>query len=585
MHDARPRRRRRGPRAASGLVAAGLLCAAPALALELGALRIEGVTGALEQNIRVRLSLSQHPDQQPLTEARLSWLLRQAPGEVLTALEPFGYYGPEVEVTPQRQGETVDVTIIVARGEPVRVQSQAIAIRGDGADDPVLAELRGNFRPAVGQPLDHRVYEQSKGAIQRALLGRGYFDAEPGTQRVEVLRAEHAAAIALAWDTGPRHVFGPTTFVDSHINEAVLRRHVPWVEGQPYDQAQLVELHQALAALDYFALVDIQPRPEQGGAAQAPIAVGLGAAKRSVYTAGISYGTDHGAALELGLERRYVNTRGHKFEVDLALGQQRTLANTIYRIPALSGPVGWWSAGLELREEDVADFGRTETAELVLARSGEVRDYLFSAELHLLRQRADDFASTLVYPQFTLEHSVGDDPLYPRHGFGWSATLRAGHSAIGSDANFAQALADAVWIRPLGERQRLILRGAAGSTWTREFEELPPTLRFYAGGDRSVRGYGYQEIGPRDDQDRVVGGKHLLVAGAELEHMFTESWGAALFVDAGDAFSSNTFEARVGVGAGLRWRSPVGPVRVDLGVGLDEPERTVRLHLTIGPEL
>src|SRR5690606_19473219 len=291
-----------------------------------------------------------------------------------------------------------------------------------------------------GQPLDHRVYEASKGAIQRALLARGYFDAEPGEQRVAVERARHAADIHLEWDSGERHAFGPTRFVGSHIDEAVLRRHLPWDEGEPFTQEKLVALHQALAALDYFALVDIQPRPEQGEGTVAPIEVGLGAAKRSAYSAGISYGTDHGAAIELGLERRYVNRRGHKFDTDLMLGQQRSLANTVYRIPALSGPVGWWSAGLELREEQVADFGRTETAELVLARSGKLAAYLFSAELHVLRQRTDLLASTLVYPQLTVEHSHGDHPLYPRHGFGWSVTLRAGHAAIGSDADFAQAV-------------------------------------------------------------------------------------------------------------------------------------------------
>ena len=590
MLEARPRPPRRAAGAAAALVAAGMLCCIQvAAALELGDLRIEGVSGALEDNIRARLSLAQHPEDEPMTEARLSYLLRQAPGEVRTALEPFGYYAPEVRITPERSGETVAIAIVVQRGEPVRVRSQEVRIRGDAADDPELEALRSNFRPAVGQPLDHRVYEESKGAIQRTLLGRGYFDAEPGTQRVRVTRASESAEIELDWDSGPRHVFGPTRFVDSHINEAVLRRRIPYREGQPFEQEQLVELHQALAALDYFSLIDIQPQPDQGADAVAPVEVSLGAARRSLYTAGLSYGTDHGAAIELGLDRRYVNQRGHKLAVDLALGQRRTLASTVYRIPTLSGPVGWWSAGLEVREEDVADFGPTETAELVLGRSGEVDDYLVSAELHVLRQRyregEQERAGTLVYPQFSVEHGSGDDPLYPRRGFGWSATVRAGHSAIGSDADFAQVLADAVWIRPLGERQRLILRGAAGSTWTDEFAELPPTLRFYAGGDRSVRGYGYREIGPRDDQDRVVGGKHLLAASAEVEHMFTETWGAAVFVDAGDAFTSDEFEAHTGVGVGLRWRSPVGPVRVDVGVGLDEPERAVRLHLTIGPEL
>src|SRR5690606_381164 len=123
----------------------------------------------------------------------------------------------------------------------------------------------------------------------------------------------------------------------------------------------LVELHQALAGLEYFGLVDIQPRPDQGAAGEVPIEIGLTAAKRTQYSAGLSYGTDHGAAIELGLDRRYVNRRGHKLDIDLALGQRRTLAAAVYRIPTLSGPVGWWSGGINLREEEVADSGPTET--------------------------------------------------------------------------------------------------------------------------------------------------------------------------------------------------------------------------------
>lgn len=568
-------------------MALGLACAGSVAALERGTVTIEGVTGAPEDNVRARLSLARHPTDEPLTEARLSYLLRQAPGEVLTALEPFGFYDAELRVEPERVGERVDVRIVINRGEPVRVRSHDIRLEGDGGDDPVLVKGRDEFRPAVGQILDHRVYEQSKSAIQRVLLERGYFAAEPGIQRVEVERADHAADIELAWDTGPRHAFGPTRFVDSHIDAELLERYMPYQEGQPFEQDRLVELHQALAGLEYFGLVDIQPRPDEGGEAEVPIEVALTPAKRTRYTAGVSYGTDHGAALEFGMKRRYVNAAGHKLDVDLALGQRRSLGGVVYRIPTLSGPIGWWSAGLNVREQDIGGFKTIQAAELVLGRNGEWNGYVISADVHLLRERWDEEQSTVVFPQLHVSRNVVDHPLYPRRGFGWSATLRAGHSALGSDVDFAQARANAIWIRPLGASNRLLLRGEAGSSWmeTGRFDAFPPTLRFYAGGDRSVRGYGYQELGPRDAEDRVIGGKHLLVASVELEHMFNESWGIAGFVDAGDAFTSGDFDARVGVGMGLRWRSPVGPVRVDVGVGLDDPERAVRLHLTIGPEL
>ena len=138
-------------------------------------------------------------------------------------------------------------------------------------------------------------------------------------------------------------------------------------------------------------------------------------------------------------------------------------------------------------------------------------------------------------------------------------------------------------MRGFGADWRVLGRAEVGRLVADDYLAFPPSLRFYAGGDRSVRGYGYKDIGQRV-QGVNVGGRRLAVASLELERMFTPTWGAAVFVDAGDAYDTR-FEWHRGVGAGLRWRSPVGPVRVDLARGLDGPSAGLRLHITIGPDL
>src|SRR6185312_11939331 len=160
-----------------------------------------------------------------------------------------------------------------------------------------------------------------------------------------------------------------------------------------------------------------------------------------------------------------------------------------------------------------------------------------------------------------------------------------GRAGPGIDTRFAQALANMVWIRALGRSNRLILRGDAGITSAQDFSKLPPQLRFFAGGDRSIRGYAYQAIGPRNSYGLVVGGKRLLVGSATVEHYFTRDWGIAAFVDSGDAFNGTAFHARTGAGVGLRWRSPVGMVRVDVGVPIANPYyHGPQLHIVIGPD-
>jgi translocation and assembly module TamA len=140
-------------------------------------------------------------------------------------------------------------------------------------------------------------------------------------------------------------------------------------------------------------------------------------------------------------------------------------------------------------------------------------------------------------------------------------------------------------ISQASDHGRLILRAAAGAMVVDNFDALPPELRFFAGGDRSVRGFDYQAIGETNSEGDVIGGKYLTVMSGEYEHYFLDNWGAAVFVDAGDAYSSD-LDANVGAGVGLRWRSPVGLVRLDVAVPLvTDLEDGVRLHIVIGPDL
>jgi len=156
-----------------------------------------------------------------------------------------------------------------------------------------------------------------------------------------------------------------------------------------------------------------------------------------------------------------------------------------------------------------------------------------------------------------------------------------------SDLSFLQALMGIKWIQTLGERHRLIGRADGGTTLIadEDFPSFPSSLRFYAGGDRSVRGYRRDSIGPEDDEGDNIGGKHLVVASIEYEYRILDNWAVAAFADVGDAFDNETPELRTGVGLGVRWFSPIGPVKVDLASGLDEPGDPIRLHLSVGPEL
>lgn len=571
------------------LLAAAAL-AGPALAVRLEAVQLRGVDGALADNARTRISLERLSAAQraELSETRLAFLLRALPGEVQRGLEPFGYYDARVGVELQRAGDAVTVLVDIDPGVPVTVRQLALALDGPAGTDPKVLARVAQFQPREGQRLHHGVYEGSKAAVSLELAERGYFDAELERHRIEVTRADKAADIDLAWASGRRYALGPARFEGQQFRDGVLDPLVPWTPGQEFDRARLLELQASLADTDYFSGISVVPEPENALDGQVPVKVLLIPNRRSVHNLGLRYGTDSGAGVNARLERRWINNRGHKLLAEANLAQFRSDLVTEYRIPAFGWLDGWYALNASVREEQIED-QKSQYINLAAVRTGRWRGWDLHAALNFKRERFDAFDaqrldySTLVYPSLLGEWRQVDDPNTPRRGLGLTVELRGGASGLGSEVDFLQLRAAGRHIRGLSASNRLLLRAELGTTWAPRFTDFPPSMRWYAGGDQSVRGYGYREIGQRVD-DRVLGGKHLVAGSVELEHMFSGRWGAAVFVDAGDAFDDSP-DLQLGIGAGLRWRSPVGPVRVDLARGLDNPDQTVRLHVGIGPDL
>ena len=187
-------------------------------------------------------------------------------------------------------------------------------------------------------------------------------------------------------------------------------------------------------------------------------------------------------------------------------------------------------------------------------------------------------------PVVGLGRRVADSETNPRSGSSLDVRIRAAATALASSTDFVQAYLRYRRLFALGEKGRLALRGELGTTWRNDFDELPPSVRFFAGGDASVRGYGYEQLGPTDDEGNVIGGAGLVTGSVEYEHTIKGNWGAAVFVDSGNAFDGTDVKWRTGVGFGVVWRSPVGPLRAYLAHPLNDT-RSVRLHLTFGSDL
>jgi translocation and assembly module TamA len=451
-----------------------------------------------------------------------------------------------------------------------------------------------------GKPLNHGSYDAARDALGAQLTANGFLDARLVTHRVAVSRADRSASIELAWQAGPRYRFGQVHFEGSQFSEGFLDRYVPFKRGDYFAQDDLLKLQQALTGADYFAVVNVLPDVDAATKGSVDVTVQLVPAKRSIYTGGPFIGTDTGFGLRGSVERRWVNRRGHKWKNEIVLAQRLKTLSTLYSIPLPGTNQRSFNVGANFRDANTTT-SKSRTLELVGNETRLWHGWTRSLGVHVLSGtftvgkrggEADNTLgiehghSTLVFAEAALSRKQADNPSFVRRGWSVDLHLRSTVDSLLSDTDFSQIMADVKWIRAFTRRDRLILRGSAGITRTTDFTALPPQLRFFAGGDRSVRGYSYQSIGPRNSYDRVIGGRNLLVASSEVEHYFTRNWGMAAFLDAGNAFTGTDYRPKLGAGLGVRWLSPVGMIRVDLGTPIhDRNAHGVELHLVIGPDL
>lgn len=564
------------------LIAGGAAAQPPQLEIE-----ITGVAGELLDNVRASLGLHQQREHPLLGDALIRRLHGRATGEIRRALEPFGYYRARVDATLTRTEAGWLARYAIEPGEPIRLASVAVAIEGDGVDDAALQRWRADYPLREGNIPLHQAYEDAKQALLQLARERGYVEGRLLEHRILIDLARYRAEIVVRYDTGPRYVFGETSFVQEEFDETFLRRYLNYRRGEPYDAGRLLELRRILADSDYFEQADILALTEQAAERRIPVRIELTARKPTRYSAGIGYATDTGVRGLLGFEKRRANQSGHRYGVTLRQSEIRSSAIARYQIPLQRPATDSLAYNVSWVDENTDTLQRITTAtgvDLTRQAGHWLRSLGLSYELERYRLGNED-DSNLLIPRIRWQRISTDQRILTRHGWLFGLEFRGAHDQLFSDASFLQVRSDGKYIRGLGERARLLLRASGGASATPEFIELPASQRFLAGGDQSIRGYAYNSLGPVDADGKVIGGRHLLVGSVELERDLRSNVALALFLDAGNAFDTGEFDVKRGSGFGLRWRTPIGAIRLDLAQALDRAGNPWRLHLTVGPDL
>ena len=549
---------------------------------------VTGVDSVYETNIRLYLSLEQQKDSELLNPPQIRRLHRKAPGEIAAALEPYGYYRPQIDSSLVEEGDGLwRATYRIDAGEPVTIDSFEFGLVGEAGADPEFEALIRRDKPATGAPFSHIAYENFKSGLGGLATERGYFDARFDRHLVEIDRAANIARVYLDFDSGPRYRFGDLLLEQQMLDDALLRRYATFQPGDPYTLDQLLDYKHALNDTRFFGSVDISPAETVAEANEIPIRVELTPRGRHHYKLGFGYGTDTGARAKFGWQVPLINRRGHHFDSEIGVSEIGHKAIANYRIPVLNPRTDQLvlSAGEEQEEFETGPSTKRSLGISLNHGRGKWRE-----TLSLEYQREDfsidnvDNTSTLLLPGVSWTRTWGREFINVLDGLRLDFALRGADTALVSDTDLVQYGVKVKFITSLGPRDRIIMRGAAGTIETDDFDDIPSSIRYYAGGASSVRGYAYQSLGPTDDDGEAIGAQRLLVGSAEFEHYFNDKWGVALFFDQGNAVDQFDDELEQGAGFGLRWKSPVGPVRVDLAKSISE-DLNWRLHINIGPDL
>lgn len=571
------------------------------------AIVISGADAPLEANIRALLSIDRERCEADL--ARLNAARPQLLRELERAAQGLGYYRLTQEVSFSRSEICWSVQIDVVPGEPVLFGD--IQVTFDGAEPdrstPFQALLAAS--PVVsGAPLNHRSYENLKSALSALAVENGYFSARFSRSELAIDLARNRADVHIDFDPGPRFAFGTINISPiAALSDRFISRFVPFEPGAPYSTEALVDLRESLNNSQYFMDVAVTPQltsaqssSAQSGTAstlnEVPVNVALQVRPRRSWTAGLGVTTDTGPRMTINYADRYFNRSGHRQNADVALSTMENRANLSHIIPmkepateSLSISLGYLGQDNDTFSIDTYKLGVSYRSTINIPLLGD--EWLqnifsnFQRENSALNTVAVDGheSSNLTITGINWTKTSADDPIFPTHGWRLFTQVSGASNAFVSDLSFVQVYASGKYVRSFGPGRALV-RMEGATTFVAGVSELPVSIRFFTGGDQSVRGYQYGSLGAFNELGEVIGGKHLLTASAEYDFTVRPNWKMAVFMDAGNTFADlNTLNLYKSAGLGLRWISPIGPIRADIAKGLDNG--SFRLHITMGPDL
>lgn len=551
--------------------------------------KVDGLNQQLHDNVQAFL------DTMPaIAKDRVFLFNREIRENTQKALRAFGYYHPEIKVDlPKRDDPNAsEVVVSVDAGKPLFIRNCNVEILGEGADYKVFSDLLKNSSIKSYTLLDHGAYEKLKSDLRSKALSLGFFDVELLSSRIMVYTEENFADIELLIDTGKRYSFGK--FITDEATDELLKPVESLMtlnEGKPFSTKEISDYHSSLTQTNFYRSIDITPEMDAIEDYKVPLKVHLERRSNNLMRVGAGFSTDEGPRMLFEWDKPLLNSDGHSMSSYAKLSQVTQNAQVVYKIPRKNPNLDYYYISASQTHTDLNDTlsDRSHLSFHYVANDTGVwrRDYSIRAEYEDYEQGSEDGYGWNLMPALQLSRRESSGGFDPRYGYSLNLDLTGATSGI-SDYSFFRALATFKGVISPTENTRLVMRLQQGGIFGPDSETLPPSLRFFAGGDQSIRGYGYMDEAPHNSGG--LKGARYLTTGT-LEYQFPigiANSRMAVFLDAGTATDDYKDDILFGPGIGYRYVSPYGTVRVDLGFGIDNDSDSdasdIRLHFAFGPE-
>lgn len=558
--------------------------------------------------LQEHMELQRYRQLSDLRRSELGRLLGAADANIRSLLGTMGYFSPSIELqlidTPDDPDTPLKVLVKVEPGTPTTIAQASVDFSGTNADDPkglnMREGIRRNWALPEGAQFTQSAWSNAKNDGIRRLQNRRYPTASLTESRADIDTDTQQAQLTVTYEPGPAYYFGPLVIEGAQrYNPSGLIRLARLPVGDEYRQTTLLDTQQRLANSGYYDSVFLTLATEvaQPGDTEvhAPVIAQVREAKLQKWVYGLGVSTDTGFRFSVDHTHNRVPYLDWRAQSKLQLDKKNPLLST--RITSLPDYSGWnYFVGGKAAREELADY--TANSVSLVAGRGKSEDkidrgYYLQYDMAKAQGEGAPPSSSSLTLNYGWTGRYFNNPTSPTRGYGLGWEVGAGSTITPERKPFGRMAARWLYLMPLdraegetGRRSRLAFRANGGAVIANSNTVVPITQLFLSGGDTTVRGYSYQSIGARTDNDKLIGGRYMASGSVEWQRPITiagnrNDWEHAMFVDAGTVTDSlDTYTVFVGVGTGIRWRSPVGPLQADLAYGLET--KKVRLHLRLG---